>query len=63
MKGKHSPSTTVGDNNKRTEGQGHTMKGAAGGPARPCPNKQLNSSKDITIDPCSSMGAKKFEKK
>ena len=55
-----SPSTEINKSAQNPNGQRDTMRGAATGAFNP-PNQDLHSSKNISIDPCSTMGYKSFE--
>lgn len=57
---KNSPSTVVQQNATNPMGQRHTMAGTTGNFTPP--NSELNNTKNIQIDPTSSLGAKRFEK-
>lgn len=56
-----SPSTQVGQNAKNENGQCNTMSGTT--TKWEPPTMDMHTTKNVGIDPCSSMGCKQFEKK
>lgn len=55
-----SPSTTLQQNAVNPDGQRHTMAGTTG--VWNPPNAEMHTTKNMSIDPCSNLGAKKLDK-